>query len=188
MEALTPSGASEFREKILDIYRGFCIIILGLSLNKGLPAGLIAPFPAKLTGERKRFMMKQRRDTRQRQIVLETVRTRGDHPTADQIYLDVRAVDDRISRGTVYRNLSYLSEGGEVNHIRVPGADRYDRRTDSHYHLICTECGAVCDAPLDYDAEADALLAEKTGFEVDRHWTVFEGVCPACRKKKGSAH
>lgn len=127
--------------------------------------------------------MKQRRDTRQRQIVLEAVRARCDHPTADQIYLDVHAVDERISRGTVYRNLNCLSEDGEINHIKVPGADRYDKRTDLHYHLICTECGSVCDVPLVYDASTDALLAEKTGFAVKRHRTVFEGVCPACQKR-----
>jgi Fe2+ or Zn2+ uptake regulation protein len=35
--------------------------------------------------------MKQQRSTRQRQLVLDAVRARHDHPTADQIYLDVRA-------------------------------------------------------------------------------------------------
>jgi len=127
--------------------------------------------------------MKQRRETRQRQIVLETVRARCDHPTADQIYLDVRAVDERISRGTVYRNLNCLSEDGEINHIKVPGADRYDKRTELHYHLICTSCGAVCDVPIEDDMEKDALLSAKTGYAVARHRTVFEGVCPACQQE-----
>ena len=126
--------------------------------------------------------MKQRRDTRQRQIVLEAVQARCDHPTADQIYLDLRAVDDRISRGTVYRNLNCLTEDGNVNRIKVPGADRYDKRTDLHYHLICTACGAVFDVPIAYDTATDKLLAEKTGFAVARHRTVFEGVCPACQR------
>ena len=47
--------------------------------------------------------MKQQRKSRQRQMILDAVMTRCDHPTADQIYLDVRAEDDKISRGTVYR-------------------------------------------------------------------------------------
>lgn len=127
--------------------------------------------------------MTQRRETRQRQTVLEAVRTRCDHPTADQIYLDVRAVDERISRGTVYRNLNCLSEDGAINHIKVPGADRYDKRTELHYHLICTSCGAVCDVPIEYDAGKDALLSAKTGYAVARHRTVFEGVCPTCRQR-----
>ena len=54
--------------------------------------------------------MKKQRNSKQRQLVLDAVLDRCDHPTADQIYLDVRAKDDKISRGTVYRNLGILSE------------------------------------------------------------------------------
>ena len=61
--------------------------------------------------------MKQQRNTRQRQLVLDAVRARCDHPSADQIYLDVRAVDDRISRGTVYRNLKVLVEAGRSSRL-----------------------------------------------------------------------
>lgn len=56
--------------------------------------------------------MKIQRSTKQRQLILEAVEKRHDHPTADQIYLDVHAVDERISRGTVYRNLGILSASG----------------------------------------------------------------------------
>lgn len=80
----------------------------------------------------------QYRNTRQRKIVLEAVQEHHDHPSADQIYLEIRAKDPKISRGTVYRNLNILSEEGQITHVKVPGADRYDCRTDFHYHLICT--------------------------------------------------
>ena len=127
--------------------------------------------------------MKQQRNTRQRQLVLEAVRAHRDHPTADQIFLNVRALDDKISRGTVYRNLSQLSEAGEINHVKVPGADRFDRKLELHYHLICADCGKVCDAPIAYCEAFDQGLAEKTGYLVHRHRTVFEGLCPECQKK-----
>ena len=91
--------------------------------------------------------MKTRRNSKQRQLVLEAVKARRDHPTADQIYLDVRARDDKISRGTVYRNLGLLSDEGQISQVRVPAADRYDLRQDRHYHLFCTGCGRVFDAP-----------------------------------------
>lgn len=42
--------------------------------------------------------MKQQRNTKQRQMVLDAVRARCDHPSADQIYHDVRFSDGRISR------------------------------------------------------------------------------------------
>ena len=54
--------------------------------------------------------MKQQRNTRQRQLVLDVVRGRRDHPTAEQIYQSVREQDAHVSRGTVYRNLNLLCD------------------------------------------------------------------------------
>lgn len=125
--------------------------------------------------------MKQRRNTKQRQLVLEAVRARRDHPNANQIYLDVRAIDDKISRGTVYRNLNFLTQSGKLLHVKAPNADRFDCRLDSHYHLLCTECDAVCDAPLSYYANLDQEMAIKTGYAIKRHQVVFEGLCPNCQ-------
>ena len=76
-----------------------------------------------------------RRETKQRQMVLQAVQARKDHPTADQIFNDVHKLDPKISHGTVYRNLNLLCEDGLICHVRVPGADRFDLRTDLHYHI-----------------------------------------------------
>ena len=127
--------------------------------------------------------MIRRRHTRQRQVVLDAVRARYDHPSADDIYLDVRTIDSKLGRGTVYRNLNLLSELGEITHVRVPGADRYDSRTDLHYHLICNGCGAVSDVAVPYRNDLDSEVSEATGFHITRHRTIFEGLCPQCQRK-----
>ena len=57
--------------------------------------------------------MLKHRETKQRRIVLETVRCHTDHPTANTIYEEVHAIDGKISQGTVYRNLSCLSRSEE---------------------------------------------------------------------------
>lgn len=121
------------------------------------------------------------RNTKQRNLVLDAVRSRKDHPSADEIYLDVRKEDGRISRGTVYRNLNILAESGEITHVKVPSADRYDLRRDLHYHFFCTSCGAVSDVPIPYHEEYDRQAEEKTGFVIQRHRMVFEGLCSKCR-------
>ena len=126
----------------------------------------------------------QYRTTRQSRLILDIVRSRRDHLTADQIYMEARSADAHISRGTVYRNLEKLSQAGELLHVKVPGADRFDSRLDAHYHLICTDCGAVFDAPVDYQTDLDREVWEKSGFHVKRHRTVFEGLCHACAAKK----
>lgn len=127
------------------------------------------------------IIMKQRRMTRQKQLILNAARSRDDHPSADQIYLDVRALDNRVSRGTVYRNLEQMSDAGELLHVKVPGADRFDHRLDYHYHMVCMRCGAVCDVPLDYQHDTDERVCEMTGFRVERHRTIFEGLCAECQ-------
>lgn len=128
--------------------------------------------------------MKQQRNTKQRQLVLETVQSRKDHPTVDTIYTDVREKDGKISRGTVYRNLNILAEGKEITQVKILAADRYDFRRDNHYHIICTSCGTVCDAPIGYNEGFDKIIEAETGFYIDRHRTVFEGICPECAKKQ----
>lgn len=128
--------------------------------------------------------MKQQRNTKQRQMVLDAVRARCDHPSADQIYHDVRSIDDRISRGTVYRNLNLLDRLGEVLRVKLQNTDRFEGQLDKHYHLLCTECGVVCDVPLPYHSYMDKQAADKTGYTIERHRAVFEGLCPDCRHKK----
>lgn len=127
--------------------------------------------------------MEKQRKSKQRQLILDAVTGRCDHPTADQIYLEVREKDEKISRGTVYRNLGVLSENGQITNVKIPAADRYDSRLDKHYHLICTCCGKVFDAPLPYHAEYDIQVEQTTGFQVRRHRTIFEGLCAECSKK-----
>ena len=123
-------------------------------------------------------MAVQRRNTRQRKLVLDAVRQSYNHPTADEIYNVVRAQDDKISRGTVYRNLNLLADAGEILSIKTPGGSRFDRTIEPHAHIICTSCSRVIDVPLPFDAQIDAKASEQIGWHVTSHYTIFEGLCP----------
>ena len=48
--------------------------------------------------------------SRQRESIKEFLMTRKDHPTADVVYENMKKIYPNISLGTVYRNLSLLSE------------------------------------------------------------------------------
>lgn len=131
-------------------------------------------------------MTVQRRNTRQRTLVLDAVRNRRDHPSAEDIYLDVRAQDAKISRATVYRNLRFLEGEHAITCVKAPGGDRFDLRLDAHAHVVCTECGTVIDASVPYDHEVDDAVARSTGFLIADHSTLFEGICPACQQTLNS--
>ncbi|NLB91084.1 MAG: transcriptional repressor [Clostridiales bacterium] len=126
--------------------------------------------------------MKQQRNTKQRQLILETVLERGDHPSADEIYLEVRKKDDKISRGTVYRNLNLLAQNRQIRQVRTPGTDRFDWRMEQHYHMLCSICGEIVDAPIEYMTKLNEELSEKTGRKIKGHLLIFEGNCPKCSK------
>lgn len=128
--------------------------------------------------------MKERRTTKQKELIRKSVAECRTHPTADEIYLYVRKKDPKISRGTVYRNLSNLASDGELMHIKLPGADRFDFRKDNHYHIICSVCGRVEDVSVPYDVQYDSFAENETGFENISHQTFFEGICPICKNKK----
>lgn len=124
------------------------------------------------------------RNTKQKRLVLEAVKARGDHPTADEIYSDVHELDPRISRGTVYRNLHALVKNGEIFGLDlVPFAGRYDRRTDNHHHIICEVCGSVFDAPAEYHDELDEETGRLAGCKILRHEVIFRGICQNCLKE-----
>ncbi|MGN1084105.1 MAG: transcriptional repressor, partial [Lachnospiraceae bacterium] len=82
--------------------------------------------------------------SRQRDAILEYLRSTASHPTADTVYENVREKIPNISLGTVYRNLNMLAESGEVLRLSCGGtSDRYDGCVKPHYHFLCRSCGNV---------------------------------------------
>lgn len=127
----------------------------------------------------------QRRNTRQRALVLTAVQDRCDHPTADAIYEDIHAIDERISRATVYRNLNLLAEEGSIRIVKTPHGSRFDLRCDCHAHVQCSLCKCVVDAELPIGDGLDTAVAELTGYTITNHEILFEGLCPACQARIG---
>ena len=129
-------------------------------------------------------MAVQRRNTRQRKLVLDAVRQSYNHPTADEIYNAVREQDDKISRGTVYRNLNLLADAGEILSIKTPGGSRFDRTIEPHAHIICTSCSRVIDVPLPGAPEPQlcALAQSVTDAQVLGCSITFTGLCKACQQ------
>ena len=52
--------------------------------------------------------------SKQREAILDFLKTRKDHPTADLVYSSLKPDFPNLSLGTVYRNLSLLADLGEI--------------------------------------------------------------------------
>lgn len=117
----------------------------------------------------------------QRDSILEFLKTRKDHPTADVVYMNVRKSFPNISLGTVYRNLTLLSDIGQIAKIRVgDGVDHFDADTSPHHHFVCKECGAVIDLTLLPLSSVDEAASAHFDGQIEGHTIYFYGKCGAC--------
>lgn len=122
--------------------------------------------------------------SKQREMILHTVLENPIHPTADEVFLQVKQHCPRISLGTVYRNLNQLADNGIVRKISMANRpDRFDGTVEQHYHVCCTECGAVSDVAYPPLEGLDAFVEQKTAYRVSGHQLLFYGVCAHCASK-----
>ena len=120
--------------------------------------------------------------TKQREIVLETVRNSDRHLTAEEVFERARVSMPRIVRATVYNNLNYLTEHGMIRRVRVyREPDRFDRVMEKHDHMICDRCGRMTDIKL---GDVDSVLAEKTGVDITSYELCVHYICDECREKE----
>ena len=95
--------------------------------------------------------------SRQREIILETLKEVNIHPTAEELYKLVNRKYPKISKSTVYRNINILVESNVIRKIKMlSGADRFDYICKEHYHAICEKCGKVFD--FDYSFNKNQVI------------------------------
>ncbi len=128
------------------------------------------------------------RETRQRRLVLETLRATKSHPTAEWIFERVRERMPNISLGTVYRNLNVLRDEGLVRELRVNGRTAHlDADISPHAHFVCTGCGVIRDVegvpPMDWRG-----LKDLVGCEVHHQRIDFYGECPSCLRRRETSN
>ena len=121
--------------------------------------------------------------SRQRDCIKEFLIGRYDHPTADMVYSHVREQFPNISLGTVYRNLSLLSELGEIRKITCNGPDRFDANIMPHSHFICSCCGSVTDLSFKEEPSLEGLQPVNFHGIIEKVNLDFHGTCEACIKK-----
>ena len=122
--------------------------------------------------------------SRQRDAVYQNLCMRTDHPTAEDVYMSLKAEMPALSLATVYRNLALLEGENKIIRIGSGGTARYDGNISPHYHITCLKCGAVDDIFMD-----DDTLCKKAsklyGGKILSHSVMFTGICPGCSEKVG---
>lgn len=121
--------------------------------------------------------------SKQREEILELVKESYTHPTAEEVYQELKKRNSTSSRGTVYRNLNLLAKNGIIEKISMQvGPDRYDYMRKSHHHAICRQCGNVFDFCFDIDVdELKSSIKSQTDLESISDSIIIEGICKKCK-------
>jgi Fe2+ or Zn2+ uptake regulation protein len=128
-----------------------------------------------------------KRVTPQRRLLLEVIRQGKGHLDADEIYRLARERDPRISLSTVYRNLNLLAELGVISALHLDEEHHHYELRDAseHYHLICSECGAVVEFDSALVGKLMTDVSEEQDFLIERAHIDVVGLCAKCRARKG---
>lgn len=120
--------------------------------------------------------------SRQREVILNVLKSTTTHPTVNWIYEKSREQQPKISLGTVYRNLKQLAQEGEILELQVDdGFDHFDATTKEHIHLQCIKCGAIIDCPLP-ENEIEDYVEKKLKCKICNSQIFFKGICNSCIK------
>ena len=122
------------------------------------------------------------RHSKNREAILECLKTTKSHPTAEWIYERLKPQYPNLSLGTVYRNLTQLKEAGMIRTLgTIAGQERFDADITCHHHIVCSRCGLVQD--LDSDSRTQQMLSELSVMtDADIREIQFIGLCSECKR------
>ncbi len=122
--------------------------------------------------------------SKQRDLILNTLRENSTHPTAENIYTLLKEANPKLSLATVYRNLNQLAQQGILRQIKgLDDSIHFDHQLHPHYHFLCQCCGKVYDVPESVAPCIDKSVEDVLNATVIHHEMSFIGVCSDCKKR-----
>jgi len=118
--------------------------------------------------------------TQQRLIILQELSGLSSHPTAETVYRLVRKKFPKISLGTVYRNLNYLTNEGLIKQLKTNDDKfHFDAKFTDHLHFICQRCKKIYDLSKSQFLKS---LKNYSGGQVKKIECYLFGICKKCKK------
>jgi Fe2+ or Zn2+ uptake regulation protein len=117
-------------------------------------------------------------------LILDIIR-RG-HLDADEIYLQAREKQPRLSLSTVYRTLQLLKKLNLVEELHFDETHHhYEIKPSSkHHHLVCLGCGKIVEFKCPLSPKMKKSIAREKSFEITGVEIRMAGYCLECRQDK----
>jgi Fe2+ or Zn2+ uptake regulation protein len=110
----------------------------------------------------------------QRVAVAKYVLHTDEHPSADEVWTQVRKRFPHVSRATVYNTVNLFVEKGLLRQlVLTEGRVVFDPKTEDHHHFIDEESGKIHDVP--WRAVKVSKVPKLDGFEVREYQVVMRG-------------
>jgi Fur family peroxide stress response transcriptional regulator len=124
------------------------------------------------------------RITPQRLAMLRILSKSEGHPSAEQIYGQIKVDYPTTSLATIYKTLSLLKNMGEVLELNFASVgSHYDgNKPYPHPHVICTKCGQILDSEFEAVVGISQEIARQTGYKITHQQLNFFGLCPQCQQ------
>jgi Fur family peroxide stress response transcriptional regulator len=104
-----------------------------------------------------------------------------DHPTAQQVYDQVKKIHPTVSLATVYKTLEMLKSLDLIQEINLPqGQARFDSYMKPHINLICLQCGKIVDLDETTAIEETKKVAAAAKFKPKGQRIDIFGICKRC--------
>lgn len=123
------------------------------------------------------------KSSKQRTMVQDYLQSCNTHLSAEVIYSGLKKLDFKISLASVYRNLNILEDMHKIRKVVHPMiGSLYDKTIEPHDHLYCEKCHQLVDIHCNYDHSLDQEVAKRYHVRIQKHDTLFYGICEACYK------
>jgi Fe2+ or Zn2+ uptake regulation protein len=119
------------------------------------------------------------RITTARRLVVSTLLGAPGHITAEELAAAIQEQHPEVHLSTVYRTLDSLEKLGIVEHTHIGHGPSVYHVGVTHQHLVCEECGAVIDVPVDLLEDLQHALHAQYGFDLHIGHFALLGRCAA---------
>jgi Fe2+ or Zn2+ uptake regulation protein len=131
------------------------------------------------------------RVTNQRLAIFDAAFLQAEHFTAEQLLAHARAIDDSVSRATVYRTLPIMTESALLREVDIGQGEKFYRTSSINStqvaQVVCLDCNRIFEISAPFMEWYGSTVSSKLGLtpvsqrlQVSAHCNAFRqtGSCP----------
>ncbi|TLD40186.1 MAG: Ferric uptake regulation protein FUR [Candidatus Jettenia ecosi] len=135
------------------------------------------------------LLSKKLKFTPERQAILDRIFANHKHFEADELLVDLRNNNLKISKATIYRTLSLLVKSGLLREVIFGERHAHYEHVyghEHHDHLVCNKCGKIIEFIEHRIEKLQDEVCKSKKFKPESHRLQIQGLCEDCNKIENS--